>query len=109
MTTRMPHPALRAVARPLALGFHALAKGVYRPLGYSRARHPLPLDEDMMSVAGFSFRQNYGIVFDQLSAPTAAYVRGEELEGWFTEASLSDVRISHRHSNSWRGSGRALS
>ena len=61
----------------------------------------------MASVADFSFRQNYGIVFDQLSAPTAAYIRGEELEGWFAESGLADVRISHRHGNSWRGSGRA--
>jgi SAM-dependent methyltransferase len=109
MTTRMPHSALRAVAWPLALGFHGLAKGVYRPLGDSRARHALPLDEYMTSVADFSFRQNYGIVFDQLSAPTAAYIRGEELEGWFGEAALTDVRISHRHGNSWRGSGNARS
>jgi SAM-dependent methyltransferase len=106
-TTRMPRSALRAVAWPLSLGFHGLAKGVYRPLGDSRLRQALPLDEYMTSVADFSFRQNYGIVFDQLSAPTAAYIRKEELEHWFADSGLTDVRISHRHGNSWRGSGRA--
>jgi SAM-dependent methyltransferase len=109
VTTRMPRPALRAVAWPLAVGFDAVAKGVYRPLRGSRLGHSLPLDEYMASVADFSFRQNYGIVFDQLSAPTAAYIRREELEVWFAESGLSDVRISHRHGNSWRGSGRARS
>jgi SAM-dependent methyltransferase len=109
LTTRMPRSALRAVAWPLALGFHGIAKGVYRPLGGSRARSALPLDEYMTSVADFSFRQNYGIVFDQLSAPTAAYIRREDLEGWFAESGLTDVRISQRHGNSWRGSGRAPS
>jgi SAM-dependent methyltransferase len=107
VTTRMPRPALRAVAWPLAVGFHAVAKFVYRPLGSSRVGRSLPLNEYLTSVADFSFRQNYGIVFDQLSAPTAAYIRGEELEGWFAESGLSDVRISHRQGNSWRGSGRA--
>jgi SAM-dependent methyltransferase len=106
VTTKMPRSALRAVAWPLAVGFHGLAKGIYRPLSASPAGRALPLDEYMASVADFSFRQNYGIVFDQLSAPTAAYIRGEELAGWFSEAGLSDVRISHRHGNSWRGSGR---
>ena len=33
----------------------------------------------MASVANFSFRQNYSIVFDQLVAPTAAYIKGSEL------------------------------
>ena len=109
VTTKLPRSALRAVAWPLAVGFHAAAKGVYRPLGDSRVGRSLPLDEYMTSVADFSFRQNYGIVFDQLSAPTAAYIRGEELERWFAESGLTDVRISHRHGNSWRGSGRAAS
>ena len=106
-TTKLPRSALRAVAWPLAVGFHGVAKGVYRPLENTRAGKALPLDEYMSSVADFSFRQNYGIVFDQLSAPTAAYIKGEELEGWFAESRLTDVRISHRHGNSWRGSGRA--
>ena len=107
LTTKMPRPALRAVAWPLAVAFHGVAKGMYRPLSHSRVGRSLPLGEYLSSVADFSFRQNYGIVFDQLSAPTAAYIRGPELQGWFAESGLSDVQISHRHGNSWRGCGRA--
>jgi len=106
VTTRIPPPALRALAWPLALGFHGAAKGVYRPLNGTAIGRALPLDEYMASVADFSFRQNYGIVFDQLVAPTAAYITGTELEQWFADAGLEDVRISHRHGNSWRGQGR---
>ena len=58
----------------------------------NRRRDALPLDEYLTSVADFSFRQNYGIVFDQLVAPTAAYIKGAELEGWFAESGLEDVR-----------------
>ena len=60
----------------------------------------------MSSVADFSFRQNYGIVFDQLVAPTAAYIKGDELRTWFAQNGLEDVHVSHRHGNSWRGQGR---
>jgi hypothetical protein len=80
---------------------------VYRPLSGTSAGRVLPLNEYMASVADFSFRQNYGIVFDQLAAPTAAYIRGDELRSWFDESGLEDVEISHRHGNSWRGRGRA--
>ena len=65
----------------------------------------LPLREYMSSVAEFSFRQNYGIVFDQLVAPTAAYLARAEVERWFDESGLEDVEISHRHGNSWRARG----
>lgn len=93
-------------ADPLAVGFHAAAKGLYRPLeGTAVGRRP-PLSDYRASVADFRFRQNYGIVFDQLVAPTAAYIRGPELESWFEDAGLEDVEISHRHGNSWRGRGR---
>jgi SAM-dependent methyltransferase len=106
VSTKVPPPLLRGLAWPLALGFHGAAKGVYRPLSGTRAGRALPLDEYMASVADFSFRQNYGIVFDQLVAPTAAYVKGPELRRWFDESGLEDVLISHRHGNSWRGRGR---
>ena len=97
---------LRGLAWPLALGFHGAAKGVYRPLHGTTVGQALPLDQYMSSVAGFSFRQNYAIVFDQLVAPTAAYIRGDELERWFSDNGLVDVVVSHRHGNSWRGKGR---
>jgi SAM-dependent methyltransferase len=106
VSTRMPRPLLRGMTWPLAVAFHLLARGVYRPLVGTTLGRKLPLNEYLASVAAFSFRQNYGIVFDQLSAPTAAYIKGAELERWFQENELEHVRISHRHGNSWRGQGR---
>ena len=106
-STRVPTPLLRTFAWPLAVGFHGAARFVYRPLQGTRLGERLPLGEYLSSVADFSFRQNYGIVFDQLAAPTAAYIRGPELAAWFGASGLEDVRISHRHGNSWRGQGRA--
>jgi SAM-dependent methyltransferase len=106
VSTRIPATALRMIAWPLAIGFHAAAKAVYRPLERTALGQSFPLHEYMSSVADFSFRQNYGIVFDQLAAPTAAYIKGNELRQWFSESGLEDVLISHRHGNSWRGQGR---
>jgi SAM-dependent methyltransferase len=106
ISTRIRPAVLRALAWPLALGFHGVAKGVYRPLHGTALGRKLPLREYLSSVADFSFRQNYGIVFDQLAAPTAAYIKGPELAQWFAETGLEDVHISHRHGNSWRGQGR---
>jgi SAM-dependent methyltransferase len=106
VSTKMPPPLLRTLAWPLAVAFHGAAKGVYRPLNGTAAGRSLPLNEYLSSVADFSFRQNYGIVFDQLVAPTAAYIKGPELERWFYENGLEDVHVSHRHGNSWRGRGR---
>jgi SAM-dependent methyltransferase len=109
VSTRIPPTMLRGLAWPLALGFHGAAKGVYRPLQGTRVGTALPLDEYLVSVSNFSFRQNYAIVFDQLVAPTAAYIKGTELEAWFMDAGLEDVVVSHRHGNSWRGRGRTPS
>jgi SAM-dependent methyltransferase len=106
LSTRLPPSLIRGLAWPLAIGFHAAAKGVYGPLSATGAGRALPLSEYMASVGNFSFRQNYGIVFDQLAAPTAAYIKGQELESWFEESGLEDVHVSHRHGNSWRGQGR---
>ena len=72
VSTKVPPPLLRGLAWPLGAAFHGLAKGVYRPLDGTAIGAALPLNEYMASVANFSFRQNYSIVFDQLVAPTAA-------------------------------------
>ena len=106
VSTKVPPPLLRGLAWPLGAAFHGIAKGVYAPLGGTAVGKGLPLNEYMASVANFSFRQNYSIVFDQLVAPTAAYIKGSELRSWFHENGLEDVVISHRHGNSWRGQGR---
>ena len=106
VSTKVSPSLLRGLAWPLGVGFHAAAKGVYRPLRKTPAADALPLSEYMSSVADFSFRQNYAIVFDQLAAPTATYIKGPELREWFSANALEDIEVTHRHGNSWRGRGR---
>jgi SAM-dependent methyltransferase len=104
VTTKIPPPFLRLVAWPLAAVFHGAVK-LYGPTRGTRINRRLPLGEYVSSLADFEFRQNYTIVFDQLVAPTAAYIKGDELRSWFEEAGLEEIEISHRHGNSWRGRG----
>jgi hypothetical protein len=106
VTSRLPPPAMRTIAWPLAALFHALVKLVYGPLAGTAAGSRLPMASYLTSLRPFSFRQNYNIVFDQLVAPTSWYLRRSEVEAWFRRASLVDVEISWRNRNSWRASGR---
>lgn len=107
VTTSVSPGVLRAISWPLAVAFHAVAKFVYRPLRHvPAAARLLPLHAYLASVGSFSFRQNYAIVYDQLVAPTASYIKGDELRAWFTEAGLVDVELTNRHGNSWRARGR---
>jgi SAM-dependent methyltransferase len=105
VTTRLPPPALRAVAWPLTVIMRGLVLGLYQPLKHRRAARRLPSREYLTSLADFSFRQNYNIVFDHLVAPTAVYLQRQEFEAWFRRASLKNVEISWRNRNSWRGRG----
>ncbi len=106
VTSRLPPPAMRTIAWPLAALLHALVKVVYGPLRGTATGRRLPMTSYLTSLRRFSFRQNYNIVFDQLVAPTSWYVRRSEIEAWFRRASLLDVEISWRNRNSWRASGR---
>jgi SAM-dependent methyltransferase len=106
VTTRLRPKTLRAVAWPLAAVFNGVVKGVYRPSRHLSAASALPMREYLSSLSDFTFRQNYNIVFDQLVAPSAEYIRREELQSWFEHTGLEEVRLSQRHGNSWRGLGR---
>lgn len=106
VTTRLPPRLLRPISLPFSVFFHAVAKGVYRPLSRTAAGRALPLSQYLTSVADFSFRQNQAIVYDQLIAPKAVYIRGGELRAWYEEAGLEGIELSHRHGNSWRARGR---
>ena len=106
VTTRIPQPAVSALSWPLTVVLHGLAKGVYRPLEGTAVWRRLPSHAYLTSLGRFSFRQNHNIVFDQLVAPTAYYIRREEFEEWFQQNDLVDLEISWRNQNSWRGRAR---
>ena len=109
LTSRMPPALLPAIAWPMAVVFQGTVKGVYRPLRRTPVFKVLPLNEYLYSLSTFSFRRNYNIVYDHLIAPVAFYLGRREFEEWFQHTGLTDVVISWRNKNSWRGFGRTLS
>jgi hypothetical protein len=85
----------------------AALKLIYRPVNQRLPglKRLLFYNDYLYSISGFSFRENYSTVFDHLVAPTAFYISREEFSEWMTEAALSDVTITWRNRNSWRGTG----
>jgi SAM-dependent methyltransferase len=106
VTSKLPPRTLPVIAWPMAAVLQGLVKGVYRPLHGTRIYRRLPLHEYLYSLSTFGFRRNYNIVFDHLVAPVAFYIPRDEFEAWFTRHGLSDVQITWRNENSWRGFGR---
>jgi SAM-dependent methyltransferase len=106
VTSRLPPAVLPVIAWPMSVALYGTIKAIYRPLHGTRAFQRLPLHDYLYSLAGFNFRRIYNIAFDHLVAPIAFYLRRDEFESWFTRRDLTDVQISWRNQNSWRGFGR---
>jgi SAM-dependent methyltransferase len=106
LTRRLPPRLLLVLSWPLAALMHGIVKGVYRPLRDTPVAKLLPSRVYLTSLAAFTFRQNHGIVFDHLTAPTAFYIKGPEFRSWFHKLGLEDLEFSWRNENSWRGRGR---
>ena len=109
LTSRLPIGLLRLISFFPAAILQILVKFIYRPINKIRVLNPLKkflfYNDYLYSISSFSFRENYSIVFDHLLAPTAFYLRHEEFEDWFKKNNLSDITISWRNKNSWRGKG----
>lgn len=109
LTSRLPIGLLRLISFFPALFLQILVKLVYRPVNKIKRLASLKkflfYNDYLYSISGFSFRENYSIVFDHLLAPTAFYLRRDEFEDWFKKNNLSDITISWRNKNSWRGKG----
>jgi len=104
LTSRLPLPVLRVLAWVSAVKLHAALVLLYR----RAARWPfrLPYAPYLTWLSGFPLRHTHQVVFDHLSAPIAHYYRREEVAAWFARAGLTEVGLTPRNANSWRGTGR---
>ena len=110
VTSKLPLPLVKALAFVLSAMLQAILKGVYAPLNRSNTLRPIAekylfYNDYLFYISRFPFRENYSIVFDHLLPEIAHYIRREEFESWFAENQLSDVTITPKSSNSWRGVG----
>jgi SAM-dependent methyltransferase len=108
LTSRLPPRVLywlsMAVALPLWLALVTLYRPARRP-GLAWLRRILFYYPYMSYISRFPFREIHHIVHDHLAAPIAHYLRREEVERWYREASAVDTVVAWHNRNSWRGYG----
>ena len=81
ITTRIPHWLLYWLALPLAVTMEIV----------NRLRLPV-----FRHYRRFPFRTKWNDAFDVFSAPSAKYYTLEDIQGWYEQAGLKDVRVSYR-------------
>lgn len=111
VSSRLPRRVLYGLSLTITLVLQPLLIVLYRAGSGglpSRVRDRLPYASYLSWLAKYGFRHNHHVVFDHLVAPTAFYIPRRDYEGWFERAGFSDITISARNGNSWRGLGRRL-
>ena len=107
LTARLPHRVLYYLSFVPAVVMQGLLKGVYKPINersaLQRFKRFLFYNSYFYHLSDFNFRHNHTIVYDHLVAPTAFYIKREEFDDWFRRAGLTDIELSWRNKNSWRG------
>jgi len=104
--SRMPMPLLKAAAFAATAGaLYPALKAVYQPV--SRVPFLKPLQDKLFyssyltSIAPYSFRHVYGIVFDHMLPPIAFYLPRAEVEEWLASEHLQDPTLRWHNGNSW--------
>jgi SAM-dependent methyltransferase len=109
ITSKLPLPITKALAFVLAVVMQTGLRIFYGPAEHVTwlrwLKEILPYSAYLCSIADYSFRENYSIVFDHLLPEIAFYIRQEEYRKWFADAQLQNVMITRRNNNSWRGYG----
>lgn len=107
LTSRLPLPVTKVIAFVFAVILQASLVALYRPATKRPwLKRILPYSAYLCSISGYSFKENFSIVFDHLLPEIAFYIPREEVQSWFDRAQLKDVVITQRFGNSWRGFGR---
>lgn len=105
-TSRGPRWMTRVLSLLLSLPLYLALKLLYAPASkHPRLKKLLFYSDYLCAISNYSFAENFWNVFDHLVAPTAFYHSRAEIEDWFATAGLSDVLITQRTNNSWRGTG----
>ena len=104
LTCRLPLSINKIGAQILAAVLWILIYTVYLPLNRMNLKR-LPFNDYFLYFRELGFALFWGTVLDKMTPSISHYYRREEFEQWFVRAGLSDVRITQRNGNSWRGVG----
>jgi SAM-dependent methyltransferase len=107
LTSRLPRRLLLALSHAVALPLLAIVKGVYGPVARRPAlrwlRQRLFYFDYLAFLDQFDYATLVIIVFDHAVPTIAEYIPRAEFAEWFEAGGLTDVRISMKGGNSWRG------
>lgn len=104
LTCRLPLFVNKLMAQIIAAVLWVVIRLVYLPSNRLKLRG-LPFNDYFLYFYGLGFPIFWGTVLDKMTPFISRYYRREEFEQWFVRAGLSNVRITPRNANSWRGEG----
>jgi SAM-dependent methyltransferase len=107
VTSRLPPRALYILSLFVNIALFPILKLLYLPAGrFKLMRHLLPYFPYMHWLSTKNFRHNHQVIYDHLNPQIAHYIRHDDFQRWFERAGLSDITVTHRNANSWRGTGK---
>lgn len=107
LTAHIPLSITKAIAYIFTCVLTVLLKTVYAPVQkdswWGHWQEKLPYQAYLTSIAQYSFKENFSIVFDHLLPEIAFYIPEAEFRTWFKDKDLQGIIITPRYENSWRG------
>ncbi len=100
LTTRLPRPLVYWSSLVPAMAL-SLALQLYR---FESLADHLPQGAYLNYISWYPLRKVHGLVFEQLTAREAHFIRESELKQWFEMPELTDVDISWNNQHYWRAS-----
>lgn len=104
VTTRMPHPALRAFSWLAGTGLYLGVVVPFKLLSRSRPTSRIAARLPLQAYAKYPMRVIINDQFDRFSAPIENRYRQEEVQGWLERAGLDELRVLP--GSGWRAAGR---
>lgn len=108
MISSLPHIYQYLLSWFLASILYLTLRMIYRPLNERKWLKPLAkrlfYNQYFSYISNFSFKDIHLIIFDQIMAPFASYLRKGEVVQWFKTAGM-DYKIFWHNKNSWRATG----
>ncbi len=104
LTRHLPSWMVLAISSIGSVVLFGLIYGLYVPAKLLGLR--LFYRDYLLNLKRLGFAETRHIVYDHLIAPTAFYLRREEVQSWFDDKRFADATVSWVNCNSWSGLGR---
>ena len=107
VTSRLPRGVLLGLSYLAMLALFPVLQGLYRPAGRFKRFAPLKrllfYFDYFYFFSGFRLNEQAYIAFDHLAPGIVEYISKDQFQQWYDGNGLSDIMITSRNGNSWRG------